>query len=120
MNRGRIGALALGWVLLSGLSARAQQPFAYGEFGYGPNGLGYSGFGYTVPGPLGPGYYPGLYLPPYDDGYSPYYSPIFNSLNAMPGPDPQARPIFSGEPPLARARDRLLARFHKPKGKEVP
>ena len=107
------GAVLLAGELCATPSVCAQQPFAFNEFGFGPNGLGYSGFGYTTPGPRGNGYYTGLYLPPYDGGPSPDYSPIWSSIAAAPGPDPTARPVFAGDPPLARLRDRVLGRFRR-------
>jgi hypothetical protein len=56
---------------------------------FGPGGYIGNGFGYGVPGPNGPGYMPGLYLPPNDlgNGPSPYYSPIFSAMAAAPNPN---------------------------------
>ena len=61
----------------------------------GPGGYITGGFGYGAYGPGGYGSYPGLYIPPYSNsnGPSPYYSPIFNALAAMPPADaPYAGP----------------------------
>jgi hypothetical protein len=99
---------AAGLVLAASEAAPAQVPDVIGidPPGYTPGrGLGWrisNGFGYGTMGPRGRGYYTGLYTPTLnEDGQSPAYSPIFNSLNAGPG----TRAYSSHyAPPAARGR----------------
>jgi hypothetical protein len=111
-----VGA-GLGLVLLIAGWAQAQVPDVIGVDppGYTPGrGLGWrisNGFGYGAIGPRGPGYYTGLYTPTFsEDGQSPAYSPIFNSLNAGPG----TRAYTSRYAPPATSRGHgLLGRLRR-------
>lgn len=87
-------SMALTVVLVAAAAggAAAQVPDVVGAATPGdPSGrrLGWmvsNGFGYGANGPRGVGYYTGLNAPPFsEDGQSPYYNPIFNSLNTGPG-----------------------------------
>lgn len=115
-----------GLVVLAALaqarSARAQFSFAIdppgSSPGVRPNGFHYSGFGYTAIGPKGPGYYVGLYTPPYDGGGpSPYYEPIFNSVAGTPGGGWDAPTSYTGLNlrPFAWMRQRWAARHGGPR-----
>jgi hypothetical protein len=91
----RTTILAAMLVLTGAISARAQVPIVPDVVGVPAQGdptgrrLGYmlsNGFGYGGVGPGGPGYYTGIGAPPaWEDGFSPYYNPIFNAMNTGPG-----------------------------------
>lgn len=93
MRRAAIGVLlGVGVGSLGVAPARAQVPDVIGVPAPGDPGgreLGWrvsNGFGYGAIGPRGYGYYPGLYTPTFnEDGQSPAYNPIFNSLETGPG-----------------------------------
>lgn len=92
MRRSMRLTAVLGFVVAGAGTAVAQVPDVVGAATPGDptsRRLGWAvsnGFGYGAIGPRGPGYYTGLNVRPFnEDGQSPYYSPIFNSLNTGPG-----------------------------------